>query len=352
MPGTTILGSGKHVPGEPVSNTALARVMDTNDAWIRQRAGIAQRYFAPDGCGASDLALPASHAAIKSAGLKPADIDYVVFNTMTPDYVLPGSGALLGAKLGIPNVPALDLRQQCAAIPFSLQVADGLIAVGAARHVLVVGAEAHAGFMPWRDWSLLESDSDRVAAEDEYALATEHRGMAILFGDGAGALVLGKSKIEGHGLLGARVHSEGRLHDALRVDAGGFRQRPYLSREMLEQNQHIPHMNGRELFKSAVQRLPQVVREVCSPHVSSLDEVDWFIAHQANDRINNAVREALDLPEHKVPSNIARYGNTSSATIPILVDELLRTEQVRRGQLLCFLALGAGLNWGAALMRL
>jgi 3-oxoacyl-[acyl-carrier-protein] synthase-3 len=352
MPGTTILGSGKHVPGEPVSNTALSRVMETNDEWIRQRAGIAQRYFAPDGCGASDLALPASQAAIKSAGLKPSDIDYVIFNTMTPDYILPGSGALLGAKLGIPNVPALDLRQQCAAIPFSLQVADGLLAVGAARHILVVGAEAHAGFMPWDDWSLLDSESGERAPEADYARATEHRGMAILFGDGAGALVLGKSKIEGHGLLSVRAYSDGRQHDALRVDAGGFRQRPYISRQMLDRNEHIPHMNGRELFKSAVQKLPQVVREVCSPHVANLSEVDWFIAHQANDRINGAVREALDLPAEKVPSNIARYGNTSSATIPILVDELLRTEQVRRGQLLCFLALGAGLNWGAALMRL
>src|SRR6185295_13078919 len=136
------------------------------------------------------------------------------------------------AKLGIPNVPALDLRQQCAAIPFSLQVADGLLAVGAARHILLVGAEAHAGFMPWTDWSLFESDDDRKAAESEYALATEHRGMAILFGDGAGALVLGKSKLEGHGLLSARVHSDGRQHDALRVDAGGFRQRPFLSTQM------------------------------------------------------------------------------------------------------------------------
>jgi 3-oxoacyl-[acyl-carrier-protein] synthase-3 len=326
--------------------------METNDAWIRQRAGIEQRHFAPEGVGVSDLAVPACQAAIASAGLQPRDIDYVLFNTMTPDYVLPGSGALLGAKLGIPSVPALDLRQQCAALPFSLQVADGLLAVDAAKHVLVVGAEAHAGFMPWRDFSLLEAGATGEAEPADFALATEHRGMSILFGDGAGALVLGKSRVQGHGLLGVRVHSDGRHHDALRVEAGGFRHRPYLSHEMLDAHQHIPRMNGRELFKGAVQRLPHVVREVCKPHVESLDEVDWFIAHQANDRINQAVKEALDLPDEKVPSNIARYGNTSSATIPILMDELLRSERVRRGQLVCFLALGAGLNWGAALMRL
>lgn len=352
MPGTTILGSGMYVPGEPVPNASLSRVMDTNDAWIKQRAGIEQRHFAPEGVGVSDLAVPACQAAIAAAGLTPRDIDYVLFNTMTPDYVLPGSGALLGAKLGIPSVPALDLRQQCAALPFSLQVADGLLAVDAARHVLVVGAEAHAGFMPWRDFSLLDPESTHEADPADFALATEHRGMSILFGDGAGALVLGKSRVPGHGLLGVQVHSDGRHHDALRVEAGGFRHRPYLSHAMLDDNQHIPRMNGRELFKGAVQRLPQVVRDVCKPHVASLDEVDWFIAHQANDRINQAVKEALHLPDHKVPSNIARYGNTSSATIPILMDELLRSEQVRRGQLVCFLALGAGLNWGAALMRL
>jgi 3-oxoacyl-[acyl-carrier-protein] synthase III len=352
MPGTTILGSGRYVPGEPVPNVALSRVMDTNDAWIRQRAGIEQRHFAPDGVGVSDLAVPACQAAIEAAGLSPRDIDYVLFNTMTPDYILPGSGALLGAKLGIPSVPALDLRQQCAAIPFSLQVADGLLAVDAAKHVLIVGAEAHAGFMPWKDWSLLDPSTSHQAEPDDFRLATEHRGLSILFGDGAGAWVVGKSRVAGHGLLGTQVHSDGRHHDALRVEAAGFRRRPYLSASMLEQNEHIPRMNGRDLFKCAVQRLPQVVREVCAPHVSSLDEVDWFIAHQANDRINQAVKEALELPDAKVPSNIARYGNTSSATIPILMDELLRAEQVRRGQLVCFLALGAGLNWGAALMRL
>lgn len=326
--------------------------MDTSDDWIRQRTGIEQRHFAPDGCGASDLALPACHAAIESAGLTPRDIDYILFNTMTPDYVLPGSGVLLGSKLGIPGVPALDLRQQCAAVPFSLQVADGLLSIGAARNILMVGAEVHAGFMPWRNWQLLEGSQEGIASDSEFAFATEHRGVSILFGDGAGALVLGKARVEGHGLLAVQTHSDGRAHDALRIEAGGFRKRPFFDQQTLDKDEHIPRMNGRDLFKSAVQRLPQVVRDVCRPHVSSLDDIDWFIAHQANDRINQAVKEALDLPDDKVPSNIARYGNTSSATIPILMDELLRDEKVRRGQLVCFLALGAGLNWGAALMRL
>jgi 3-oxoacyl-[acyl-carrier-protein] synthase-3 len=352
MPGITILGSGRHTPEKAISNAALARVMDTNDDWIRQRSGIEQRHFAPDGVGASDLAVPASQRAIEAAGLAPEDIDYIIFNTMTPDYVFPGSGALLGAKLGIAGVPALDVRQQCAAMPFSFQVADGLVSAGAARHVLVVGAEAHAGFMPWSNWDLLEGDQDGRASDDEYALATRHRGLSVLFGDGAGALVMAKSDVAQGGLLGCMVHSDGRLHDALRVQAGGFRRRPALSTAMIANEEHIPSMNGRDLFKAAVQRLPKVVRALCARHDVALESVDWFLAHQANDRINHAVVDALKVPAHKVPSNIARYGNTSGATIPILFDELRREGKVQRGQLLCFLALGAGLNWGAALMRL
>jgi 3-oxoacyl-[acyl-carrier-protein] synthase III len=350
MSGTTILGTGRYLPGQPVTNEALARVMDTSAEWITQRSGIAQRHYAGEGEGASDLALPAARRAIEAAGLHPEQIDYILFNTMTPDYVFPGSGALLGAKLGIPGVPALDLRQQCAAIPFSFQLADSLLASGAARHVLVVGAEAHAGFMPWSDWDLLQDGAEGRSLETAYQRATEHRGMAVLFGDGAGAMVLGRR--EGANMLGTQVHSDGRAHSALRVEAGGFRRRPFLDAAMLERDEHIPRMNGRELFKSAVQRLPKVVRELCHTCNVSLSSVDWFIAHQANDRINAAVVESLGVPPEKVPSNIARYGNTSSATIPILVDEMFRDGKLRRGQLLCFMALGAGLNWGAALMRL
>lgn len=351
MSGITIIGSGRHVPDNVVTNDALARVMDTNDEWIRQRTGISQRHFAPDGVGASDLAVPAAQRAIESAGLRPDEIDYIIFNTMTPDYVFPGSGALLGAKLGIPGVPALDVRQQCAAMPFSFQVANGLVATGAAKYVLVVGAEAHAGFMPWKSWDVLEGRTAGPSDPADFAFATEHRGLSILFGDGAGALVMTASSAPNGGLLGCQVHTDGRQHDALRVDAGGFRRRPFISHEMVDNNEHIPRMNGRDLFKGAVQKLPQVVRELCAKHDVTLDQVDWFIAHQANDRINMAVKEALKLPDHKVPSNIARYGNTSGATIPILMDELIRGEQIKRGQLICFLALGAGLNWGAALMR-
>ena len=174
----------------------------------------------------------------------------------------------------------------------------------------------------------------------------------MIFGDGAGALVLRKHATAGHGLIGALLHSDGGGANLIYIDGGGFRRRPHWAPWMVEQDMHIPRMAGRELFKNAVTKLPQVVRELCERHGVALDDVDWFLAHQANDRINDAVRNALKIPAEKVPSNIARYGNTSGATIPILLDELTREGRVKPGQLVCFLALGAGLHWGAALMRL
>jgi len=349
MSGITIVGSGRYLPGAPYTNDDLARVMDTSDEWIRQRTGIERRHFCPDGQGASDLALPAARQALESAGRTIEDVDYILFNTMTPDHILPGSGPLLGAKLGCHGTPALDIRTQCAAMIYSLQLADALLKSDARmRSVLVVGAEAHAGFMPWRDWRVL--DGSERADPREFEQATRHRDFAVIFGDGAGALLIERSSTPGTGLLSVDLHSDGRHSDELSIPAG-FRRRPYATAAMLEDAEFIPRMNGREVFRHAVSKLPQTVRAACERAQVSLDEVDWFIAHQANDRINRLVRERLGLPAEKVPSNIANYGNTSSATIPILVDEMRRDGRLRPGQLVCFLALGAGLHWGAAIMR-
>ncbi|MFO0660230.1 MAG: beta-ketoacyl-ACP synthase III [Polyangiaceae bacterium] len=352
MPGITIVGSGSYAPGEPFTNDDLSRVMDTEDGWIRQRTGIHQRHFTPEGVGVSDLALEAAKRALESANMSASEIDYIIFATMTPDHVFPGSGGLLGAKLGVPGVPALDIRQQCAAMPFAFQVADGLIASGAAQNILVIGGEAHAGFMPWKDWDVLEGKSDRMVSAEDRDRATRHRALAILFGDGAGAFIMRRSDVPGHGLIGVEIHSDGRDAKQIYIEGGGFRRRPYWSPDMFAREEHIPSMQGKELFKNAVTKLPRVVRSLCEKHGVSLAEIDWFIAHQANDRINEAVRAALGVPVEKVPSNIARYGNTSGGTIPILLDELLREGRVKKGDLLCFLALGAGLHWGAVLMRL
>lgn len=352
MPGVTIVGSGSFAPGAPVKNQALTRVMETEDEWIHRRTGIEQRHFAAEGQGASDIALEAAKRALDNAHLQPSDVDYIIFCTMTPDYIFPGSGGLLGAKLGIPGVPALDIRQQCAAMPFAFQLADGLIASSSYKTILVVGAEAHAGFMPWKDWSLLDDGATGRAEGEVFDLATRHRGLTVLFGDGAGALVMQKSTVDGHGLLISEVHSDGNAFDYMYVQAGGFRRRPFFAKDMIDREEQIPTMKGADLFKAAVHRLPEVIRSVCARTGVDVADIDVFVPHQANDRINQAVAKALGVSEGKVVGNIARYGNTSGATIPILVDESLRNGRIKRGDLVCFVALGAGLHWGASLMRI
>ena len=346
-----IIGTGRYLPGRPYTNHDLSRVMDTSDEWIRQRTGISQRHFAPDGVGAADLALPAAQLALAAAERRPEDVDYILFNTMTPDYVFPGSATLLGEKLGCAGAPALDLRTQCAAMIYSLQVASALISSGSARNVLIVGAEAHAGFMPWLDWDVLEGTADRRPTPEAWARATRHRGWAIIFGDGAGAMLVERTEEPGRGVLSVDLHSDGRFADQLYLPIG-FRKRPFVSSDELERDANLPIMAGRDVFKHAVTKLPASVNAACERAGVKIEDIDWFLAHQANDRINDSVREKLGVPVEKVPSNIARFGNTSAATIPILVDEMRRDGRLVDGQLVCFLALGAGLHWGSAVVRL
>jgi 3-oxoacyl-[acyl-carrier-protein] synthase-3 len=350
MLGFEIIGTGHHVPGRPYTNDDLSRVMDTNDEWIFKRSGIRQRHFAPEGVGASDMALEASKRAIEAARIDPREIDYVVFSTMTPDYVFPGSAALLAHKLGLDGVPALDIRQQCAAMLFGLQIIDGLVKSGAARTILFVGAEAHAGFMPWDDWDALDGKPGHVATPEARERANKHRALAILFGDGAGALLF-RATDRDAGLRGMRLHTDGSAAKFLYVEGGGFRRRPYWKHTDFDDQKYIPTMDGRELFKFAVTKLPESARALCAQTKTPIDKIDWFLAHQANARINDYVREELGVPREKLPSNIDRFGNTSAGTLPILIDEQTRAGKLKHGDLCMLLALGAGVHWGTALVR-
>jgi 3-oxoacyl-[acyl-carrier-protein] synthase III len=333
-----------------VTNEALSRVCDTSDEWIRERTGIATRYYVADGTSTSDLGVRAARLALEDAKLGPGDIDYVVFATMTPDYVFPGSGALLAHKLGLPGVPALDIRQQCAAMLFGLQIIDGLIKSGAARTILFVGAEAHAGFMPWEDWDALDPAAGRHASPEQKERANKHRALAVLFGDGAGAFVFRATERDA-GLRAMKLHTDGGAAKLLYVEGGGFRRRPYWRHSDYDEQRYIPTMDGRELFKFAVTKLPEAARAVCAETRTSIDKIDWFLAHQANSRINEYVREQLEVPASKLPSNIERFGNTSAGTLPILIDEQMRAGHLKHGDLCMLLALGAGVHWGCALVR-
>ena len=244
--GFEVIGTGHFVPGEPITNAALARVMDTSDEWIFQRSGIRQRHFAGEGQGASDLALEATKRALEMANIKATDLDYILFATMTPDYVFPGSAAVLAAKLGLEGTPALDIRQQCAAMIFALQLIDGLIKGGAAKTILFVGAEAHAGFMPWEDWDIVEGKRVGEPTPEARARANEHRALAVLFGDGAGAMIF-RATDRDAGLVAAKVHTDGRYAETLYVPGGGFRTRPYWKATHFDEQAHPPYGRARAL---------------------------------------------------------------------------------------------------------
>lgn len=326
-----ILGAGHYVPGEPVPNSALEALMDTSDEWIRQRSGIEQRYFTnkDEECGASDLAYHAALQALDDAGLTAADIDLIIFATLSPDVFFPGSGVFLQRLLDIPGVPALDLRNQCSGFLYGLSVADAFIRSGQHQHILLVGAEVQS------------------AAID---FSTRGRDIAVLFGDGAGAVVLGPVD-DGRGVLSTRLHADGRHAEALWMEYPAFRRKPPLTAEDLAAGRLTATMNGRKVFKFAVQKLPTVIHEVLDAAGKTISDIDVLIPHQANQRINDAVAKQLNLSSDKVFNNIQKYGNTTAASIPIALNEARRQGVVKPGDLVAFGAFGSGFTWGAALVQ-
>jgi 3-oxoacyl-[acyl-carrier-protein] synthase-3 len=234
---------------------------------------------------------------------------------------------------------------------FSLQVANALLMSGAVNNVLIVSAEAHAGLMPWRDWDILEGVSDKKPSFEDWERATRHRGWAVIFGDGAGAVFVERQERRGAGVLSIDLCTEGEYADQLCIPVG-FRKRPYVNEQSVRDDSVIPTMEGREIFKHAVTKLPRSARAACDAAGVRLEDIDWFVAHQANTRINDAICAKLGVSPEKMPSNIERYGNTSAATIPILLDEMFRDGRIESGQLICFLALGAGIHWGSAIVRI
>jgi 3-oxoacyl-[acyl-carrier-protein] synthase-3 len=347
---TIVRGSGFAVGEHVVDNHQLGKVCDTTDQWIREHSGIEQRYYAADGTTTSDLGVRAARIALEQAGVSPSEIDYVVFATMTPDYYFPGCGALLQAKLGLGQVPALDIRQQCTGFIYGLQVADALLRTGAAKKLLLVGAEVHSGFMPWaRDWDIVFGKREGRPSDEDWAFSTRYRDRTVLFGDAGGAVVL-EAEDGDSGLLDVTLHTDGSFAEKLYVPSG-FKWRPYITEAMVKEGRHIPEMDGKQVFRMAVTKMPEAVREILKKNGYTLDDVSLLIAHQANLRISEAVQKALGLPDERVYNNIQKYGNTTAATIPIAYDECRRAGRIKKGDLVCFVGLGAGFHWGAALLR-
>lgn len=348
---SVITGSGIGIPKNLVLNEALSRIMDTTDEWIRSRSGIGQRYYADPGQGSAELGAMAAEKAIANASLQPSDIEAVVFATMTPDYFFPGNGPFLQDRLGLSHVPTFDIRQQCSGFLYGLELADSLIRCGRYRRVLLIGAEVHTPFMPWHNgWDNTIGLVDRPVTPEEYKENTASRDRTVLFGDGAGAVVVEASEDDSRGLIASKLFTDGAAWKCLHAKTG-FIRRPYVAREDLDTGDYIPHMEGREVFRQAVIRMPDAVRQVLAESGFEVGDIDLLLVHQANLRIVESIQKALGLSSDRVPHNIERYGNTTAGTLPILYHECVEEGLIKPGMLVAFTALGSGLHWGAALYR-
>ncbi len=353
-PRAVLAGTGVALPPREVPNSVLARVMETSDEWIVERSGIRTRRWVDAGVATSDLAAEAGRAALADAAIDAADIDYLVCATMTPDHYFPGIGTLVQEKIGLNPLPALDIRQQCAGFAYGLQLVDALIRSGLARHVLLVGADVHTSLMPFSDhtWAVLDGREEGPPTAEELAWNSRFRHLVVLFGDAAGAMVFRAEEGAGErGILGSALYGEGAEKGILYVPGAGSSRRPWVTAEQIAAGDTVPVMEGRQVFKLAVTRMPEVTRQVLAAAGHGLDDLDLLVMHQANLRINEYAQKALGLPDEKVFNNIQRYGNTTSATLPLAFHEARQQEKAPEGSLVAFVALGAGLHWGAVLLR-
>ncbi|HEV7802517.1 MAG TPA: beta-ketoacyl-ACP synthase III [Burkholderiales bacterium] len=313
-----ISGTGSYLPEKVLTNSDLEKIVDTSDEWIYTRTGIRQRHVAADNENTSDLALKASHKAIEAAGITPQDIDLIIVATTTPDMVFPSAACLLQAKLGITDCPAFDMQAVCSGFVYALSTADHLVKSGQYRNALVVGAEVYSRILDWND-----------------------RGTCVLFGDGAGAVVLTKS--EQPGILASRLHADGGHAGILSVpgsvSGGAVSGRPLLQ------------MEGNVVFKLAVKVLGEVAEETLAAAGLSKSEIDWLIPHQANIRIIQATAKKLGLSMDRVIATVDRHANTSAASVPLALDEAVRDGRVRPGQHVLLEGVGGGFTWGAVLLR-
>jgi 3-oxoacyl-[acyl-carrier-protein] synthase-3 len=330
---TKITGTGMYVPERVVTNHDLAQRMDTNDEWIQQRSGIVERRHVDATETPADLALHASRRALEAAGVGADEIDGIILATLSPQHDFPGTSFFLHERLGVPEIPCFDLRAQCSGFLYSLATADAFIRSGQMRRVLVVGCEVHSTGLEF---------------------STRGRDTAVLFGDGAGAVVLevNDGADDRSGLLAIRMHAQGEHAKRLWLEAPGSAIWPErINQQMLDEGRHFPRMEGRFVFKHAVTRMPEVLRETLDAAGTKLDDIDLFLFHQANLRINEFVASALGIAPEKCPSNIERYGNCSAASIPMLLDEAVRGGRLRPGQLVAMTAFGSGFTWATAVVR-
>jgi 3-oxoacyl-[acyl-carrier-protein] synthase III len=313
-----IVGTGGYLPAMVLTNAELARRIDTSDEWVQARTGIRQRYIAAPDEQTSDLALAAARKALSAAGATPADIDLIIVATTTPDVIFPSTACILQAKLGVSGGPAFDVQAVCSGFVYALALADLMVKSGSAKKALVVGAEIYSRILDWND-----------------------RGTCVLFGDGAGAVVLAAS--ETPGIMSSHLHADGRYRDILSVPGGvangAVQGRPFLQ------------MDGGAVFKFAVRVLAEVAHEALAANKLPSSAIDWVIPHQANIRIMDATMKKLALPMERMVSTVAEHANTSAASIPLALDIAVRDGRIQPGNLVMLAGVGGGFTWGSVLMR-
>lgn len=326
-PNPVIVGTGSYAPERVMTNEELEEMVDTSDEWIQKRTGIKRRHIADDDVASSDLGLEAAKKALEDADKSPEDLDQIIVATSTPDMLFPATACVLQDKLGIKETGAFDLGAGCSGFIYALSAAQGQIYSGVAETVLVVGAEATSKFNNWDD-----------------------RQTCILFGDGAGAVVIEDRDDVGHqGIEGMELHADGSLGDILKRPAGGSAMP--ITEEILEMGKQYTEMDGPALFKVAVRRMGEVAQKTLEKAGLTPEDVDWVVPHQANLRIIEAIEDRLDVPEEKVVINVDEYGNTSAASVGLALDEAYHDDRIQSGDTVLMVAFGAGLTWAGCVVR-
>jgi 3-oxoacyl-[acyl-carrier-protein] synthase-3 len=326
-----ITGTGRFLPPQIISNFDLEKRMNTTDEWIRQRTGIVKRHFAEPGVGSSDLAYEAALKAIEDAQIEKSEIDFIIAATLSPDHYFPGIGVLVQAKLGLSQIGALDVRNQCSGFIYGLSVADQYIKAGTYKKILLVAAEKQSSNLDYSD---------------------DGRDMAVLFGDGGAAIIVEASNSQGErGILSTHLFSDGKNASDLWMEKPSPYDRPTFTQELFTSKKFYPRMDGRNVFKNAVEKMPEAVRAALKQNRLTIEDVDHLIPHQANDRISLMVARNLKIPVEKVIRNIEHYGNTTAASIPIALDEAVKEGRIQTGDLVVLTAFGSGFTWASAVIR-
>ncbi|MBC7539236.1 MAG: ketoacyl-ACP synthase III [Bacteriovorax sp.] len=330
-----ITGVGSYVPPKVFTNFDLEKILDTTDEWIQQRTGIIERHWVDDETSNSDLGLEASLLAIKNAGLDKKDIDMIIYATLSPDHEFPGTGCFLQAKLGLHEIAVLDIRQQCTGFIYALSIADKFILSGSHKNILIVGSEIHSKGL------------DKTP---------RGRNVSVLFGDGAGAVVVSRKELldskKDSRVIATQLFADGAFAKELWIEAPGVAcGNDRISKEMLDEGLQYPQMNGKTVFVHATKRMAECLGSVCQEANVNLADVDLFLFHQANLRINSKVAEMLSIPEEKIFNTIQNYGNTTAATIPLGMDDAIKAGVLKKGMLVASAAFGSGFTWGSAVFR-